>query len=73
MEKEKLKQDFNCFINEVKKGLDNDCLCLYCKRCVDSSYPDDCDINPDNEDCLDAFEEMVSESKFEKHYLYYGL
>lgn len=59
------KEDLRHYINDFEnKGYDEfECLCIYCDRCISrEDKPDDCQPDADNENCLDAFKELVSES-----------
>lgn len=56
---EKAKEGLRSFL---ETGLDRDLICLYCKRCEDCNIPeDDCNLEPENIDCIEAYMEMASD------------
>lgn len=62
------KEDLSKYINDFEKDGygEFECLCAYCDRCADrEDKPDDCQPEADNEDCFDAYKEMIMSSRFE--------
>lgn len=67
------KEDLRSYIDDFEKqGLDEyECLCCCCSRCDNNDYkPEDCQPEADNEDCFDAYKEMVMEAYSERNSTY---
>lgn len=54
------KESLKKFIDDcLKNGYDTDCMCLCCVRCNNDIIPECYDMDNENEDCFDAFKEMI--------------
>lgn len=66
------KDDLRSFIKDFEEdGYDEfECLCAYCNRCSDrEDKPDDCQPEADNEDCFDAYKEMILCSRLDNDFI----
>lgn len=62
------KEDLHSYIDDFEKqGYDEyECLCAYCVKCNErDDKPEDCYPDENNEDCFDAYKELIMEARYE--------
>ena len=67
------KQLLKEFVKDVNINVCKSWICPYCNQCICGEYPDEeiCKPNPENKDCIEAYELMIEDNSDTLNIKYY--